>query len=160
MLIYRSKRVGQNGRIFELLKFRTMIPNAELVGGSSTADDDPRITKIGRFLRKTKLDELPQLWNWIKGDVCLISWRPESPEYLSTIPDEVLRTKPGIIGYATLWNIDEGATLKGKENPDKYYEEVILLRKRELELYYVRNKSFILDLTILTKTIWRIITRS
>ena len=159
-IFYKSRRVGKDGKLFDLYKFRTMIPNADQIGGSSTADDDPRITRIGRILRKTKLDELPQIWNWIKGDVALIGWRPEAQEYLSTIPPEVLATKCGIIGLATLGDFDEGATLKGKEDPDKYYAEVILPRKRELELFYAQNKSFKLDLEILTKTIWRIITRS
>ena len=136
-----------------------MVENADTIGGSSTADDDPRITKIGKILRKTKLDELPQLWNWIKGDLSLIGWRPESPEYLHTIPQEVLNTKPGIFGLATLNNIDEGATLKGKEDPDKYYLENILPEKRRLELFYVRNKSLKLDAYILTKTLCRIFNR-
>jgi len=159
-IFYKSRRIGKNGKTFDLWKFRTMLPNADQIGGSSTADDDPRITRIGRILRKTKLDELPQLWNWLKGDVALIGWRPEALEYLSTIPPEVLATKCGIIGLATLEDIDEGATLKGKEDPDKYYAEVILPKKRELELFYVRNKSFILDCRILAQTLCRIITRS
>src|SRR3990167_6923438 len=107
-----------------------MVEGADKLGGSSTADDDPRITKIGRILRKTKLDELPQIWNWIKGDMNLIGWRPEVPEYLHTIPTEVLMTKPGIIGWATLSDMDEGFTLKGSLNPDKDYEDKILPKKR------------------------------
>lgn len=121
-------------------------------GPSSSGDDDPRITKIGKFLRKTKLDELPQIYNVIKGDMALIGWRPEDPKYLSTIHPEVLETKPGIIGWATLTDIDEGAALKGSENPDKDYEEKILPKKREAELWYVRNKSLSLDLKIIFKT--------
>ena len=160
IIFYKSKRVGKDGKLFDLYKFRTMVPNADQIGGSSTADDDPRVTRIGRILRKTKLDELPNLWSVVIGDMAIFGARPEVPEYLSTIHPEVLCHKPGILNYATLWNIDEGATLKGKEDPDKYYAEVILPRKRELELFYVRNKSLKLDLEILTKTIWRIITRS
>ena len=158
-LFYRAKRIGKNGKIFELLKFRTMVLNADQVGGSSTSDDDPRITRIGKFLRKTKLDELPQLVNVLRGDMKIIGWRPESPEYLSTIPKEVLATKPGIIGWATLSDMDEGAELKGKEDPDRYYEEVILPRKRELELYYAMNKNWKLDLKIVGLTIWRLVFR-
>ena len=144
--------MGKNGRIFQILKIRTMVEGADKIGGSSTADDDPRITKIGRILRKTKLDELPQLWNLLKGDIVLIGWRPEVPEYLNTIPLEVLATKPGIIGLATLYDIDEGAILKGSKNPDKDYEDKILPQKRKLELYYVRNKSLKLDLFIIWQT--------
>jgi len=158
-LLYRSKRIGQFSRPFFVYKFRTMIENADKIGGSSTADDDPRITKIGRILRKTKLDELPQIINILRGEMGLIGWRPEVPEYLHTIPKEVLKTKPGVIGLATLDDIDEGAELKGKENPDRYYEEVILPRKRKLELYYALNKNWRLNLWIIWQTIYRLLKR-
>lgn len=158
-ILYIAARVGQNGKIFKLLKFRTMVLNADKIGGSSTADDDPRITWWGRILRKTKLDELPQIVNVLKGDMALIGWRPESPEYLDTIPPEVLATKPGIIGYATLFDIDEGAELAGKVDPDKYYAEVILPKKREHELWYVRNRSLSLDLWIIWATFKKLILR-
>lgn len=152
-LLYKAQRIGQHGKTFTLYKFRTMVKNAHLLGGSSTSDDDPRITKIGKILRKTKLDELPQIINILNGSMSLIGWRPESPEYLHTIPDEVLATKPGIIGWATLHDIDEGAVLKGQADPDKYYEEVILPEKRKNELWYVRNKSLLLDIKIVLLTI-------
>lgn len=158
-MLYRAKRIGKNGEVFTLYKFRTMVKDADKIGGSSTADDDPRITKIGKFLRKTKLDELPQLWNWLRGDINLIGWRPEAPEYLNTIPEEILETKPGIIGWATLWDIDEGKMLKGKGNPDKYYEKYILPKKRELDLWYVRNKSLKLDIKIIWLTIKKLLLR-
>ncbi len=159
-LIYKSVRVGQFGKPFILFKFQTMCDGAEWMGGSSTADDDPRITRIGRILRKTKLDELPQIYNWLKGDMALIGWRPEVPAYLHTIPTEVLMTKPGILGWATLFDIDEGATLKGSKDPDKDYEEKILPMKREQELYYVRNKNWRLDIFIVFATIKKILFRS
>ena len=136
-----------------------MVEFADKIGGSSSGDNDVRITRVGRILRKTKLDEIPQIINWIKGDVALVGWRPEAPEYSHTIPEEVLQTKPGIIGWATLSDMDEGAELAGKENPDKYYEEVILPRKRELELWYVRNKSFWFDIKIVALTTWKLISR-
>lgn len=158
-IIYKATRVGQFGKPFTLYKFRTMVKNADKLGGSSTSDTDPRITWWGKILRKTKLDELPQLANWIKGDVALIGWRPESPEYAGTILPDVLATRPGIIGYATLYDIDEGAELAGKEDPDKYYAEVILPRKRELELWYVRNRSWSLDLWIIWETFRKLILR-
>ena len=134
-----------------------MVPNASRIGGSSTASDDPRITPVGRILRKYKIDELPQLFNWFKGDIKLIGWRPEAPEYLQTIPKEVLATKPGLIGLATLWDIDEGEALKGKSDPDKYYVDNILRQKRKLELQYVRTKSFKLDAWIILKTIQKLL---
>lgn len=156
-IIYRAKRVGQYGRIFSLFKIRTMVINASEIGGSSTSEDDPRITGIGKILRRYKLDELPQLANLLRGDVKFIGWRPESPEYFDTIPREVIETKPGIIGLATLWDIDEGAILKGKENPDEYYKDYILPKKRELELYYVRNKNWKLDLKIILWTLLKLL---
>lgn len=152
-ILYRAVRVGQHGLPFTLYKFRTMVENADAIGGSSTADDDPRITCVGRILRKTKLDELPQLINVIKGDMALIGWRPESPEYLDTIPLEVLATKPGIIGWATLHDIDEGAALKGQADPDAYYVEHILPEKRKNELWYVQNKNLWLDIKIVWLTL-------
>lgn len=148
-IIYTSKRIGQYGVPFNFYKFRTMIENADKLGGSSTSDDDSRITKIGRILRKTKLDELPQLWNWFKGDIKLIGWRPEATEYLHTFSPEILATKPGILGLGIFGDFDEGAILKGSLDPDKDYVEKILPEKRKLELAYVNNKSFILDLKII-----------
>src|SRR5690348_16433282 len=97
-MLYKAVRIGKSGKQFLMLKFRTMVKNADKIGGSTTADSDPRITRIGRILRKTKLDELPQIINVMRGEMSLIGWRPEAPEYLSTLPPLVLATKPGIIG--------------------------------------------------------------
>ena len=149
-IFYTAKRVGRKGKIFNCVKFKTM---RDEPGPSSSGDDDPRITKIGRILRKTKLDELPQFWNILKGEMTLIGWRPEDPQYLNTIHPQLLFTKPGIIGWATLSDIDEGGILRGSLDPDKDYEEKILPKKRELELWYVRNKSLKLDILIIIKTI-------
>ncbi len=155
--IYKAKRIGKNGEIFNLLKIRTMCLNADRIGGSSTASDDPRITPVGRILRKYKIDEIPQIYNWLKGDITLIGWRPEAVAYLDTIPQEVLDTKPGLIGLATIWDIDEGERLKGQKDPDKYYVDNILRQKRKLEVQYVRTKSFKLDAWIILKTIQRLL---
>ena len=155
--IFKDKRIGQYGKIFTLYKIRTMVPNASSMGGSSTASNDVRITRMGRLLRRFKLDEIPQVYNWIKGDITLIGWRPESPEYKDTFPKEVLATKPGLIGLATLWDIDEGERLKGQKDPDKFYVDNILPQKRKLEVYYVHNKSFLLDLKIICLTIKRLL---
>ena len=152
-IIYKSKRIGRYGKEFTLYKLRTMIEGADKIGGSSTSADDKRLTKIGKFLRKWKIDETLQFFNLLKGDMKIIGWRPEALEYLHTIPKEILNTKPGIIGLATLWDIDEGEVLKGKEDPDKYYEEEILPLKRKLDLYYIRNKSLSLDIKIITATV-------
>ena len=157
-IIYRSDRIGKNGRLFSMYKLRTMVNNADKIGGSSTADNDPRITKIGKYLRKYKLDELPQLINVLKGDCTLVGWRPEVPEYLDTIHEEVLATKPGLTGLATLHDYDEGKILSHANDPDDYYRKKILPKKRELELYYVRHKSFKLDMKILIHTFLKLIT--
>lgn len=148
-IFYKAQRLGQYGKPFTMYKFRTMVKNADKIGGSSTSDDDPRITKIGRFLRKTKLDELPQLINLLKGDMKLIGWRPEALEYLNTFDPRILETKPGIIGLATLWDSDEGAMLAGSLNPDEEYVDKILPMKRSLELQYIQQKSIWLDLQII-----------
>jgi lipopolysaccharide/colanic/teichoic acid biosynthesis glycosyltransferase len=147
-IFYKAQRIGQFGKPFTMYKFRTMVKNADKIGGSSTSDDDPRITRLGKFLRKTKLDELPQFINVFKGDMNLIGWRPEALEYLNTFRSEILETKPGIIGLATLWDSDEGAMLAGSLDPDREYVDNILPKKRELEYYYVINKSIWLDLQI------------
>ena len=153
-MIYKSQRIGQHGKLFTLYKFKTLIDSP---GPSSSGDDDPRITRVGRILRKTHLDELPQIYNVIRRDMVLVGWRPEDPKYLHTIPKEVLDTKPGWIGYATLHDMDEGEVLKGSSDPDKDYEEKILPKKRENELYYIRNRNLLLDLKVIFLTAWRII---
>lgn len=159
-ILYRATRVGQFGEPFTLYKFRTMVEDADKIGGSSTSDTDPRITWWGKILRKTKLDELPQLLNVLNGDMAFIGWRPEALEYLDTFPLEVLLTKPGIIGYATLQDMDEGAFLKDFPDPDAAYRDLILPLKRTNELWYVRNKCLYLDLYIIFATIKKMIFRA
>src|SRR3990167_1061272 len=108
-MLYKAQRIGKNGRIFTLYKLKTMKDGP---GPSSSGEDDPRITRIGRFLRKTKLDEIPQIINILKGEMRIVGWRPEDPRYLDTIHPEVLATKPGLIGWATLEDMNEGELLK------------------------------------------------
>ncbi len=149
-MIYKSRRIGQYGKIFTLYKFKTMRDGP---GPSSTSNNDPRITRVGKFLRRSKLDELPQLINWLKGDIKLIGWRPEDPRYLNTFNETILATKPGLIGLATLWDIDEGAMLADSQDPDLDYEQKILPNKRALETFYAEHKNWKLDLWILKQTI-------
>lgn len=156
-LLYKATRLGRHGDTFTMYKFRTMVKNADKMGGSSTADDDPRITRAGRFLRKTKLDELPQLLNVLRGEMALVGWRPEAVEYRDTFPAEILATKPGIVGIAQLWDFDEGAMLAGKEDPDQFYRDHILPGKRSLELYYVNNQNIWLDSWILLQIIGKML---
>lgn len=161
-VFYRGKRVGLGGRTFRIYKFRTMVANAEQLGGPSTANDDRRITRAGRFLRKYKLDELPQLINVVIGHMSLVGPRPEVKEYVDLFTGEekaILSVRPGITDWASLWNPDEGAVLAGAEDPEKVYLEKIRPTKVRLQLKYVRERSFLVDLSILMKTIAGIVLR-
>ncbi len=155
-VLYRGIRVGRYGNLFRIYKFRTMVNNAEELGGSSTADDDPRITKTGKFLRKYKLDELPQLINVLMGDMSFIGPRPQVPEDVSLYTQEekkILSVPPGMTDWASIKYHNEGEILRGSPNPDQAYIEKIRPGKIKLELEYVRNHSFWIDLKILLKTI-------
>jgi lipopolysaccharide/colanic/teichoic acid biosynthesis glycosyltransferase len=153
--LYRGTRVGLNGKLFAMLKFRTMVVNAEALGGSATAADDPRITSFGKFLRRYKLDELPQLLNVLFGDMSLVGPRPEVQKYVSLYsPEEqaILTVRPGITDWASIWNSNEAAVLEGSNDPEKTYEELIRPTKLALQLLYVRNRSFWVDLKIIFHT--------
>ena len=157
---YRAKRVGRYGEMFLMYKFRTMVVNAEFTGTSLTTYKDPRITKIGNFLRRTKLDELPQLLNVLKGDMSVIGPRPEAPVYVEYYTEEqryVLLVRPGITGPAQLENRNEELKLKGQSNPEQYYITQLLPEKLSIDLDYIENRSFVLDVKIIFKTIWSMI---
>jgi lipopolysaccharide/colanic/teichoic acid biosynthesis glycosyltransferase len=158
-VFYRGIRVGRGGRQFRMLKFRTMVMNADKIGGPSTADDDPRITKTGKFLRKFKLDEIPQLFNVLAGQMSFVGPRPEVSFYVNMFSEEekqILSVRPGITDWASLWNSDEGAILSGSPDPEKTYQEKIRPTKIRLQLGYVKNHSFWIDLKIIFKTILRL----
>ncbi|MGC8833573.1 MAG: sugar transferase [Armatimonadota bacterium] len=162
-VFYRAPRVGKDGKPFKMLKFRTMVANADKIGGPSTANDDPRITRIGRFLRRYKLDELPQLINVLKGEMSFVGPRPEVQQYVDMYTDEeraILSVKPGITDWASLWNSDEGAVLAGSPDPEKTYLELIRPTKVKLQLEYVRKRSFLTDLEILLRTVMAVVCRS
>ena len=159
-VFYRGIRVGRKGVPFRVFKFRTMIMKAENIGGPSTADDDPRITKIGKFLRKYKLDELPQLINVLKGEMSFVGPRPEVQHYVNMFTEEekaILSVRPGITDWASIWNPDEGAILAGSLDPEKTYMEKIRPEKIRLQLKYVRERSFFIDLKIIFQTLREII---
>jgi dTDP-4-amino-4,6-dideoxygalactose transaminase/lipopolysaccharide/colanic/teichoic acid biosynthesis glycosyltransferase len=161
-VFYKGVRIGKDGREFRILKFRSMVVDAERLGGSATATDDPRITRFGAFLRSTKLDELPQLFNVFRGDMSLVGPRPEVAKYVATYNREqrrILRLRPGITDWATIWNSDEGAVLKGSPHPEKSYEELIRPTKLALQLRYFRERSFATDLKILWSTVMRLLIR-
>jgi lipopolysaccharide/colanic/teichoic acid biosynthesis glycosyltransferase len=161
-VFYRGLRVGRHGRPFRIFKYRSMVIDAEKIGGASTADGDPRITPIGRFLRKTKLDELPQLLNVLAGDMSFVGPRPEVQHYVDMYTQAekaILSVRPGITDWASLWNADEGAVLAGAEDPEKAYLEKIRPQKLKWQLEYVRRQSFLVDLSIIAQTIWAIVSR-
>jgi len=161
-VFYRGVRVGRHGKPFNIFKFRTMVMDAERLGGTSTADDDPRITKIGHFLRKFKLDELPQLINVLKGEMSIVGPRPEVQHYVDMFTEEeraILEVRPGITDWASLWNPDEGAVLAGSADPEKTYMEKIRPQKIKLQLKYVREQSFWNDLKIIFLTLKAIVIR-
>lgn len=160
-VFYRGMRIGQFGKTFKIFKFRTMVQNAELLGGPSTTLDDSRLTKIGKFLRKYKLDELPQLINVLKGEMSLVGPRPEVKMYVNMMAEEerktILSIKPGMTDLASLWDFREEEVLKGSSDPEKTYMEKIRPKKIQLQLEYVKSRSFLLDLKIIFKTLIRLI---
>lgn len=161
-VFYRGKRNGRYGKPFRIYKFRTMVVNAEKLGGPSTADDDPRITKTGKFLRKYKLDELPQLINVLKGKMSFVGPRPEVQHYVDMFTEEekaILNVRPGITDWASLWNPDEGAILAGSLDPEKAYMEKIRPEKLKMQLKYVRERSLWIDLKIILLTLKTIMIR-
>jgi len=155
-VLYKGGRVGREGRAFKILKFRTMVANAEALGGSSTPEDDPRVTAVGRVLRRTKLDELPQLWNVLVGDMSIVGPRPQVQWAVDRYtPEErlVLSVRPGITDNASLRFANEGEILKGSTDPDRDYMEKIHPEKMRLSREYVRSRSFGTDLAIIARTI-------
>lgn len=155
-VFYRGVRVGKDGKPFRALKFRTMVVNAEKTGGPSTADDDPRVTKTGSFLRDYKLDELPQLFNVLRGEMSFVGPRPEVPSEVETYSEaekRVLTVKPGITDWSSLTFHNEGAILKGAADPHAAYREKIRPEKLRLAVKYVDERSFLTDMKIIFKTI-------
>lgn len=159
-VFFRQVRVGQRGREFRIWKFRTMVVNAEKLGLSITRDGDPRITRIGRFLRKSKLDELPQLLNVLVGEMSLVGPRPEVPRYVEQYSAEqrrILELKPGITDLATLEFSHEEDLLKSRPDVERFYLEYCVPRKIELNRRYAADANILSDLRILLKTLlfWR-----
>ncbi len=151
--IYSGTRVGKDGRTFRILKLRTM--RTQTSGPDVTAADDPRITSVGRLLRRTKIDELPQLLNVLKGDMSLVGPRPEDPKYVALYTPEqrsVLAVRPGITGPTVLAFIDEEELLRGGD-PDSLYVTRVMPQKLAEDLKYVETASFAGDLSLLGKTL-------
>ena len=155
-VFFRQARIGLNGRPFQMYKFRTMVVGADRLGPSSTTADDPRITPIGRTLRRLNIDELPQFINVLKGDMSVVGPRPQVPWAVERYtPEErvILSVRPGITDWASLWVGDEGERLRGSVDPDRDYLEKIWPEKRRLQLEYIRSRSLAVDTVIVMKTI-------
>lgn len=159
--LFRQERVGRGGGLFRIFKFRSMVPDAEKRGAQVTGAADPRITPVGRFLRRTKLDELPQLFNVFLGQMSLVGPRPEVPRYVAEWPEadrqEILKVKPGITDYATFYYSDEQAVLARAEDPERAYLQEVMPHKLKLYRQYLQDRSFGLDLRLLLATLVRMI---
>ena len=159
-VFYRQVRVGKNGKEFRIFKFRTMIVDADKKGLAITVGRDNRITRMGRFLRKTKLDELAQLLNVFFGDMSFVGPRPEVPKYVNMYTPyqrQVLLVRPGITDYASIAYRNENDMLAGAEDPEKMYIDVIMPDKIELNMKYLREISLIADLRLIFGTIWAVV---
>jgi lipopolysaccharide/colanic/teichoic acid biosynthesis glycosyltransferase len=158
-VFYRGARVGRDGRRFRIFKFRTMVVDAEQLGATSTPEDDPRITRVGAFLRRYKLDEFPQLFNVVTGDMSLVGPRPEVPsgvELYTEAERALLSVRPGITDYASIRFSNEGEILRGSSDPDRDYQLLIAPEKKRLGLEYVRRHSLGIDIKILLATFWKL----
>ncbi len=155
-LFFVQTRVGKDFKPFSLYKFRSMIIDADKVGPSVTSGDDPRITKVGRIIRKTKIDELPQLLNVLKGDMSLVGPRPEVQKFVDMKKEaykKVLSVKPGITDNAAIEYRDEEAIMNQYEDKEKAYIEIVLPEKIKLYYAYIDNISFLNDFKLILKTL-------
>ena len=160
-VFYRQVRVGRGGRPFRIFKFRTMVVDADKKGLSITVGRDSRITRVGAFLRKTKLDELAQLLNVLCGQMSFVGPRPEVPRYVELYTPyqrQVLLVRPGISVYASIAYRNENDLLAGADDPEKMYIETIMPDKIELNMKYLREISPLADLRLILKTVIAVIT--
>jgi lipopolysaccharide/colanic/teichoic acid biosynthesis glycosyltransferase len=161
-VLYLAKRGGFNEKTFNIFKFRTMIKNADKIGGSTTALNDDRITKVGHFLRKTKLDEIPQLFNILIGEMSFMGPRPELLQYTTQYSYEeklIFKVRPGITDFSSIEfiNLDE---IVGKENADEMYEKHVLKKKNQLRIKYAKTVSLKTDLMLFYKTVFMVVKKA
>jgi len=161
-IFFKQRRIGKRFQPFEILKFRTMVHNPWAGGQSITAGEDPRITRVGRFLRKSKIDELPQLINVLRGEMTFVGPRPEVPQYVEMFRsdyEEILRVRPGITDLASLKYRDEAGLLGQAENPEAEYIGRVLPDKINLGKEYIKKSSLFFDLRLIFKTFLRLFDR-
>jgi lipopolysaccharide/colanic/teichoic acid biosynthesis glycosyltransferase len=162
-IFYKQERIGKNFKPFMLYKFRSMYAGSDKKGLLTVGEKDNRITKVGYFIRKYKLDELAQLINVLKGDMSLVGPRPEVKKYVDLYNDEqkkVLLVKPGITDYASIEYFNENKLLENSPDPEKTYIEEIMPHKLKLNLKYIEDQSLLTDLKIILKTIFKIFNRN
>jgi len=158
-VFFKQDRVGKSKKIFKIIKFRTMIADAEKVGSKITSQNDVRITKVGKYLRKYKIDEFPQLLNVIVGDMSIVGPRPEVPEYYDIIESqfpEIVNMKPGITDYASIDYSNEEELIVETSEVDKIYRKIILPKKIKLYKKYYNEMSLFTDLKIIFKTLEKV----
>ncbi|MBK1636536.1 sugar transferase [Rhodovulum adriaticum] len=161
-VFYRQPRVGKDGRIFNLLKFATMLKNSPNMGtGDLTLHNDPRVLPVGRVLRKTKINELPQLLNVWKGDMSIVGPRPQTPRifalYPQNIQDDLKRIRPGLSGVGPILFRGEEKMLEGANDPQALYESTIMPYKGEVERWYLHNRSIRSYFLVIVMTVWVIL---
>jgi lipopolysaccharide/colanic/teichoic acid biosynthesis glycosyltransferase len=159
-VFYQAERIGRYSKPFIMYKFRTMVSGAEKLGGSSTAENDIRITKVGGFLRKTLLDELPQLINVLRGEMSLVGPRPEVEEYTRLYTEEervIFRVRPGMTDYASTKFMNLNKILTRSDDPDKDYKENIRPEKNRLRVAYATHNSIWIDFKIILMTLKKMV---
>ena len=158
-VFFLQKRVTTNGKVFKIFKFRTMKENSEKLSGV-TIDNDPRITKLGKYLRKFRIDEIPQIFNILTGDLSFVGARPESVKYVKEYSPEMYATllmPAGVTSPASILFKDEAELLKGAKNPDETYVKDILPKKMEYNLEYIENCSLLYDIKVMFKNVIAVI---
>ena len=159
---YVAPRVGKDGVPFKMMKLRSMVVNADKTGVDSTGANDRRITRVGHFIRRYKLDELTQLWNVLKGDMSLVGPRPNvqrETDLYTPVERKLLTVKPGITDYSSIVFSDEGDILKDQPDPDIAYNQLIRPGKSMLGLFYIESRSFLLDIQLCWLTVVAILSR-
>ena len=162
-VFFRGERVGQHGKIFRIFKFRSMVKDSEGKGKWNVGNNDSRLTKVGKFIRKTKLDELPQLINVFIGQMSFVGYRPELKYYVDMYTEEelpILDLKPGITDWASMVNMKQFEGFTKASDPDEYYLKCVRPLKLQLQLYYRYNHSFWSDIYCIILTVLKVFTRS
>ena len=158
-VFFLQDRVGKNGKVFKIIKFRTMTVGSDKKSLLTIGQKDSRITRVGYFLRKFKIDEIPQLINVLKGDMSFVGPRPEVEKYVALYNEEqlkVLTVRPGITDFASIQYKDESTLLANADDPETFYVSEVMPAKLKLNIYYINNRNFMLDVKIIFKTILEI----